>query len=62
MIYPKTFESKLGFDEVRTLLRERCLSTLGKDMVDAVAASGDAAVINAWLGPRARVPPVSEKR
>ena len=49
MIYPKTFESKLGFDEVRTLLRERCLSTLGKDMVDAVAVSGDAAVINEWL-------------
>ena len=39
MIYPKTFESKLGFDEVRALLRERCLSTLGKDMVDAVAAA-----------------------
>lgn len=49
MIYPKTFESKLGFDDVRTLLRERCLSTLGKDMVDAVAVSGDAAVINEWL-------------
>ena len=49
MIYPKTFESKLGFDEVRALLRERCLSTLGKDMVDAVAVSGDAAVINEWL-------------
>lgn len=49
MIYPKTFESKLGFDEVRTLLRERCLSTLGKDMVDAVAVSGDAAQVNEWL-------------
>ena len=34
---------------MRTLLRERCLSTLGKDMVDAVAVSGDAAVINEWL-------------
>lgn len=49
MIYPKTFESKLGFDEVRTLLRERCLSTFGKDMVDAVAVSGDAAQVNEWL-------------
>ncbi len=49
MIYPKTFESKLGFDEVRALLRERCLSTLGKDMVDAVAVSGDAAQVNEWL-------------
>lgn len=49
MIYPKTFESKLGFDEVRALLRGRCLSTLGKDMVDAMAFSDDPATINEWL-------------
>jgi DNA mismatch repair protein MutS2 len=49
MIYPKTFESKLGFDEVRALLRGRCLSTLGKDMVDVMAFSDDPATINEWL-------------
>ena len=49
MIYPNTFESKIGFDEIRTLLRERCLSTLGKDMVDSIVASSDAAVVNEWL-------------
>ena len=49
MIYPKTFESKLGFDEVRALLRGRCLSTLGRDMVDAMAFSDDPATINEWL-------------
>lgn len=49
MIYPKTFESKLGFDEVMALLRGRCLSTLGKDMVDAMAFSDDPATINEWL-------------
>lgn len=49
MIYPKTFESKLGFDEVRALLRGRCLSTLGKDMIDAMAFSDDPATINEWL-------------
>lgn len=49
MIYPKTFESKLGFDEVRALLRGRCLSTLGKDMVDTMAFSDDPATINEWL-------------
>ena len=49
MIYPKTFESKLGFDEVRALLRGRSLSTLGKDMVDAMAFSDDPATINEWL-------------
>lgn len=49
MIYPKTFESKIGFDEIRTLLRERCLSTLGKEKVDEMQASHDADEINEWL-------------
>lgn len=49
MIYPKTFESKIGFDEIRTLLKERCLSTLGKEMVDAIQPSGESNVINEWL-------------
>lgn len=49
MIYPKTFESKIGFNEIRALLRERCLSTLGKELVDIMQASADAGVINEWL-------------
>lgn len=49
MIYPKTFESKIGFDEIRTLLKERCLSTLGKEMVDSIQPSGESDVINEWL-------------
>ena len=49
MIYPNTFESKIGFDEIRALLSERCLSTLGKELVDAMAATADAAQINEWL-------------
>ena len=49
MIYPKTFESKIGFDEIRTLLKERCLSTLGEEMVDAIQPSGESDVINEWL-------------
>ena len=47
--YPKNFETKIGFDEVRHLLRERCLSTLGKERVNDLRASTDAAVINRWL-------------
>lgn len=39
MIYPKTFEHKIGFDEIRTLLRERCLSTLGKEKIDDMSVS-----------------------
>lgn len=49
MIYPKTFESKIGFDEIRALLTERCLSTLGKEMVSRMQASSDAATVNEWL-------------
>ena len=47
--YPKNFETKIGFDEVRHLLRERCLSTLGKERVNELRPSTDATVINRWL-------------
>ena len=49
VIYPNNFEHKLGFDEIRRLLKERCLSTLGKEKVDEIAFSTDADVINEWL-------------
>ncbi|MCQ2218606.1 MAG: Smr/MutS family protein [Paludibacteraceae bacterium] len=34
MIYPDNFEAKTGFDKIRTLVKEGCLSTLGKELVD----------------------------
>ena len=49
MIYPKNFETKIGFDEIRTLLKAQCLSTLGKEKVDEIAFSDDAETINEWL-------------
>ena len=49
MIYPESFEQKIGFLEVRTMLRERCLSPLGKEQVDEITMSEDAEVINEWL-------------
>lgn len=49
MIYPKNYESKVGFDEIRRILKEHCLSTLGKERVDEIAFSADAAVINECL-------------
>ena len=49
VIYPNNFERKLGFDEIRRLLKERCLSTLGKEKVDEMAFSTDARQINEWL-------------
>ncbi|MEY8687420.1 endonuclease MutS2 [Bacteroides sp. AN502(2024)] len=33
MIYPHNFEQKIGFDQIRQLLKDKCLSTLGKERV-----------------------------
>lgn len=49
MIYPQNFETKIGFDEIRALLKERCLSTLGKGMVDEMQFSADAQSIKEWI-------------
>ena len=49
MIYPKNFEQKIGFTEVRSLLRVRCLSPLGKERVDAMSFSTDAVQVNTWM-------------
>ena len=49
MIYPNNFERKLGFDEIRKLLKARCQSTLGQEKVDEMAFSTDSDVVNEWL-------------
>lgn len=49
MIYPKNFEAKIGFDEIRTLLKQHCLCSLGQEMVDKMAPSDDAETVNEWL-------------
>ena len=49
MIYPNNFEHKVGFDEIRTLLKERCLSTLGKEKVDEISFSTEVGEMNEWL-------------
>ncbi len=49
MIYPANYENKIGFDEIRALLKERCLCTLGKEMVDNMAFSSDPDEINEWF-------------
>ena len=36
MIYPDNFENKIGFDRIRQLLSERCLSPMGLEKVDAI--------------------------
>lgn len=49
MIYPHNFEIKIGFTEIRRLLRGECLSTLGSERVDQIAFSDDADEVNKWL-------------
>ncbi len=49
MIYPKAFEEKIGFGEVRSMLRDCCLGPLGREEVDSMAFSADAGAINEWL-------------
>ena len=49
MIYPDNFEQKIGFNEIRNLLRERCLSTLGKEQVEKMHFSANADEVNEWL-------------
>ncbi|WP_294746916.1 Smr/MutS family protein [uncultured Prevotella sp.] len=49
MIYPNNYEQKIGFSEIRTLLKQRCLSSLGREMVDEMAFSQNADEVNEWL-------------
>ena len=49
MIYPNNYEHKIGFGEIRSMLKQRCLSTLGSEKVDAMEFSTDAGLVNEWL-------------
>ena len=39
MIYPKNFETKIGFSEIRNLLKERCICGLGRKKVEDMTFS-----------------------
>ena len=39
MIYPQNFEQKIGFDQIRQLLKDKCLSTLGEEKVSDMGFS-----------------------
>lgn len=36
MIYPENFENKIGFDRIRNLLKEKCLSPMGHERIDSM--------------------------
>ena len=46
MIYPNNYEQKIGFDEIRRMLKGHCQSSLGQEKVDEIAFADDASVIN----------------
>ncbi|MCH5328117.1 MAG: endonuclease MutS2 [Coprobacter sp.] len=41
MIYPDNFEQKTGFDKIRQLTADKCLSTLGKERVEEMSFRTD---------------------
>lgn len=49
MIYPSNFEQKIGFDHIRQLVSEKCLSTLGEERVVDMAFSSHFEEINIQL-------------
>ena len=49
MIYPDSFEVKIGFDKIRLLVSEKCLSSLGKEYVNKMGFSTDYPIISEQL-------------
>ena len=45
MIFPENFETKIGFDKIRLLVNEKCLSTLGKEHVEKMEFSTQKSII-----------------
>lgn len=49
MIYPQNLEQKIGFDQIRQLLKDKCLSTLGEERVIEMAFSDRFQEVEEWL-------------
>ena len=49
MIYPDDFEAKIGFDRIRKMLSERCLSSLGREMTEVFTFMSDFGIIRLEL-------------
>ena len=49
MIYPDNFESKIGFDKVRQLLLNSCVSNMGREWVAKLKFSSNYHHIQQWL-------------
>jgi len=49
MTYPENFEHKIGFDQIRELVKKRCLSEHGKNKVDKISFSSSPDIIRTHL-------------
>ncbi len=49
MIYPSNFESKIGFDRIRDILKEKCLSPMGIEKADGIRFSDNIKKISEQL-------------
>ncbi|MDE7150070.1 MAG: hypothetical protein K2O01_06655 [Bacteroidales bacterium] len=41
MTYPQNFEDKIGFDHIRRMLAEECISPMGRDLADRMGFTTD---------------------
>lgn len=51
MLYPRDIEEKIGFDKIRQLLKNHCISTLAQEEIEQIAFSCDFDAIVAQLTP-----------
>jgi len=49
-VFPTNFENKIGFDRVRELLHNKCLSTMGSEWIDAIQFQDSYETISNQLG------------
>jgi len=49
MTYPENFESKIGFDQIRELIKKKCLSEHGKNKVEKISFSSSPEIIRTHL-------------
>ena len=55
MLYPPNFESKIGFTRIRELLKLRCLSTMGEELVNEAEFSEQFERVQQWLSQTAEM-------
>ena len=49
MTYPDNFENKIGFDRIRSLLSEKCLSPMGLEKIENIEFTDDIEILSKTL-------------